>query len=269
MLDNVWRGLFSLHASVLQQQGGNNFGVPHEGGSNAVRTETIVEARYVNHRLVKRGRRILETYRMNWTTIFGLKKGRTRGFGTRSFWSGIIFDFLLVYHVVDCVFQNFLFILGQMEYYILQKQQIKYSKTEYAVSYKVGRVWQACLGAFLRCVLCEKWSLFMLNMSTKIHLKVKFLKCSGRLFACLRHPSCFLEWRGDEHQSTIRIRDTEWVEQTIVDNRTPWGSGGCLIRCLLAETQSCRVGNRFCETSKCPFPCVLLHFYLCCSNMLL
>ena len=42
MLDNVWRGLFSVLTSVLEHQEAKTFGVSHKGGSNAVRTETMV-----------------------------------------------------------------------------------------------------------------------------------------------------------------------------------------------------------------------------------
>ena len=76
MHENVWHALFSVQANMLEQQGGNNFGVPHEGGRNAVRTEKMVEAYYVNFPLVTHGRQILETHKINRTIIFGLKKGR-------------------------------------------------------------------------------------------------------------------------------------------------------------------------------------------------
>ena len=64
-LESVWRALFSVQASVLEHQGSNDFGVPHEGDRNVVRTETTVEARYVNRGFVTRGRRIWETRRMD------------------------------------------------------------------------------------------------------------------------------------------------------------------------------------------------------------
>ena len=46
--ENVCRALFSVDASVLEHQGGNDFTVPYQGGRNAVWTETIVEAHYAN-----------------------------------------------------------------------------------------------------------------------------------------------------------------------------------------------------------------------------
>ena len=48
MLENVWGVLFSIQAYVLKHQQGNDLGVPHESGRNAVHTQTMVEMRYVN-----------------------------------------------------------------------------------------------------------------------------------------------------------------------------------------------------------------------------
>ena len=36
-LENVWRALFSIQASVLKHQGGNGFGVPHEAAGTLCR----------------------------------------------------------------------------------------------------------------------------------------------------------------------------------------------------------------------------------------
>ena len=47
VLEIVWRALFSVQSDVLEQQGGNGFGIPHEDGRNAVMTETMAEEHYV------------------------------------------------------------------------------------------------------------------------------------------------------------------------------------------------------------------------------